>query len=104
MPNAPRYVLDSAGRAVRWSHASQNLGMRHTLKRSVTIPCGSNTQDFDMNPFSVRGSCLKPSHQLQMKKRTNSYRDREAARFTLRSTESGLRHNRVGEEEILLET
>src|SRR5271167_1597385 len=47
-------------------HANQNLVMLHTLKRSVPIPCGSNTQDFDTNPFSVRGSCLKPSHQPQM--------------------------------------
>ena len=53
-------------------HANQNLVMLHTLKRSVPIPCGSNTQDFDANPFSVRGSCLKPSHQPQMNKRTNS--------------------------------
>jgi hypothetical protein len=40
--------------------------MLHTLKRSVPIPCGSNTQDFDANAFSVRGSCLKPFHQPQM--------------------------------------
>lgn len=45
--------------------------MLHTLKRSVPIPCGSNTQDFDTTLFSVRGSCLKPSHQPQMTKRTN---------------------------------
>jgi hypothetical protein len=37
------------------------LGYAAPLKRSVPIPCGSNTQDFDANPFSVRGSCLKPS-------------------------------------------
>lgn len=59
-------------RAMVRPHANQNLVMLHTLKRSVPIPCGSNTQDFDANPFSVRGSCLKPSHQPQMNKRTNS--------------------------------
>jgi len=48
-------------RAMVRPHANQNLVMLHTLKGSVPIPCGSNTQDFDANPFSVRGSCLKPS-------------------------------------------
>jgi hypothetical protein len=48
-------------RAMVRPHANQNLVMLHTLKRSVPITCGSNTQDFDANPFSVRGSCLKPS-------------------------------------------
>lgn len=64
-------------------HANQNLVMQHTLKRSVPIPCGSNTQDFDTNPFSVRGSCLKPSHQPQV---IMILLDREAERFTLRSS------------------
>jgi hypothetical protein len=44
------------------------LGHAAHAKRSVPIPCGSNTQDFDANPFSVSGSCLKPSHQPEMNK------------------------------------
>ena len=61
--------------------------MQHTLKRSVPIPCGSNTQDFDTSPFSVRGSCLKPSHQPQMM-RTNSIKTVKRNASRLRSSPS----------------
>ena len=68
-------------RAMVRPHANQNLVMLHTLKRSVPIPCGSNTQDFDCESLFGKGfvsQAVPPAADDEKK----FHQDREAARFT----------------------